>query len=134
MPYAANGKIAENKFDGAIEITSQQYAVALEGMCSGLVVTIDEGFKVSPSKPPEPEPIPIPTPEEQAEAALLQRDQLLRLAAIRIAPLQDAVDEDEATDADIANLKKWKQYRIALNRIDQQPGFPVVVDWPVEPT
>ena len=47
-----------------------------------------------------------------------QRDSLLALAAIRIAPLQDAVDLDDASDEEVALLKKWKQYRVALNRID----------------
>jgi Caudovirales tail fibre assembly protein. len=134
MPYAANDKIAENKFDGAIEITIEQYALALEGMCAGLVVTIDEGFKVSEPTPSEPEPIPELTPEEVVSNAAAQRDQLLRSAATRIAPLQDAVDlGGDASDGDVASLKQWKQYRVALNRIEQQTGFPVTVDWPTAP-
>jgi hypothetical protein len=68
-----------------------------------------------------------------ADEARAQRDSLLSLAAIRIAPLQDAVDIDDATAADVALLKKWKQYRVALNRIQDQAGFPGQVDWPVAP-
>lgn len=75
---------------------------------------------------------------EELEAIIAQahadRDRLLGVAAIRIAPLQDAVDGDEATDAEIVLLKKWKQYRIAVNRINQQPGFPRNITWPVEPS
>ncbi|VVP17308.1 hypothetical protein PS870_03627 [Pseudomonas fluorescens] len=56
-----------------------------------------------------------------------------RGAGIRIAPLQDAVDLGDASDGDVASLKLWKQYRVALNRIEQQTGFPVTVDWPVAP-
>lgn len=69
----------------------------------------------------------------QTADAVGTRDNLIREAATRIAPLQDAVDLGEASDEDMANLKKWKQYRVALNRIDQQSGYPVTIDWPVEP-
>lgn len=50
-----------------------------------------------------------------------------------IAPLQDAVDIDEATDADIALLKAWKKYRVALNRVSEQAGYPLTIDWPAPP-
>lgn len=50
-----------------------------------------------------------------------------------IAPLQDAVDLDEATPAEAALLKDWKRYRIALNRLPEQPGYPAEIDWPAPP-
>lgn len=50
-----------------------------------------------------------------------------------IAPLQDAVDLDEATDAEEALLKEWKRYRVALNRLPDQPGYPAEIDWPAPP-
>ncbi|MFL1475386.1 tail fiber assembly protein [Pseudomonas grimontii] len=78
-------------------------------------------------------PVYLPTPEEMWASAMAKRDSLLSIAAIRIAPLEDAVEEDMATAADVALLKKWKQYRIAVNRIDQRPGFPANIDWPVVP-
>ncbi|WP_338724670.1 tail fiber assembly protein [Pseudomonas tolaasii] len=61
------------------------------------------------------------------------RDGLLRHAATRIAPLQDAVDLGDATSIEEDVLKNWKQYRVALNRIDQQSGYPVAIDWPKAP-
>lgn len=134
MPYAANDKIAEDWFEGSVEIRNDQYAEALEGMCNGLVVTIDEGFKVARPIVPEPLPIPAPTPEELKMMALAQRDQLLAVAAIRIAPLQDAVDLGRATPGAIARLQQWKGYRVDLNEVDQQDGFPLVIDWPVAPS
>lgn len=134
MPYAANDKIAEDWFEGSIEIRTDQYAEALEGMCAGLLVTVDGGFKVAPPIFPEPLPIPAPTPEELAMTAFAQRDQLLAVAAIRIAPLQDAVDLGRATPDAIARLKLWKGYRVDLNEIEQQDGFPLVIDWPVAPS
>jgi hypothetical protein len=77
---------------------------------------------------------PPPSVEELTFLAFNRRDGLLSTAAIRIDPLQDAVDEEEATDEDVARLKAWKQYRIALNRIDQQAGFPATIEWPVTPS
>ena len=78
-------------------------------------------------------PVYVPTPEEVLAAVLTKRDNLLSLAAIRIAPLQDAVDLEEATSAEVALMKKWKQYRIAVNRIQDQSGYPSSIEWPVEP-
>lgn len=74
--------------------------------------------------PPPPPAAPPPTPEQNAAT----RDALLAVAAGRMAPLQDAVDLEEATDAELALLKKWKQYRVALNRVDLSAPA-----WPEEP-
>lgn len=48
-----------------------------------------------------------------------------------IAPLQDAVDLDEATDEETALLKQWKQYRVALNRLDLSTAPDIT--WPDKP-
>ncbi|WP_248794556.1 tail fiber assembly protein [Pseudomonas sp. MWU13-2105] len=74
-----------------------------------------------------------PTPEQVLQSANAQRDALLASAGLRIAPLQDAVDLDVATGADTVNLKLWKQYRVAINRVSEQPGFPATIDWPTPP-
>ena len=132
MPYAANGQISTEPFSDAIEITQEQYAEAVNGMCAGLEVTIDNGFKVAPPLVPEPEP--EPTLGELTAIANGRRDYLLKLAAFRIAPLQDAIDLDSATDADKANLKLWKQYRVDVNRVPDQAGFPTTIDWPAQPS
>ncbi|MNP31824.1 Caudovirales tail fiber assembly protein [compost metagenome] len=50
-----------------------------------------------------------------------------------IDPLQDAVDLEEVTEAEAAELKAWKKYRVALNRVPDQPGYPDTIDWPVAP-
>lgn len=55
------------------------------------------------------------------------RDGLLGIATLAIAPLQDAIDLGEATDNEVAMLKKWKQYRVAVNRMNLtilNPGWP----------
>lgn len=95
----------------------------------GVVVSIgyfyaDDAF----TAPPAP-PAPPPTVTE----VLAQRDALLAFATLRIAPLQDAVDLDDATAAEVAALKAWKQYRVKLSRIELQSGFPTAVAWPAVP-
>ena len=50
-----------------------------------------------------------------------------------IAPLQDAFDLDDATEAEATALKAWKKYRVALSRVPEQPGYPIDIDWPVPP-
>jgi hypothetical protein len=75
--------------------------------------------------------------EAQAVAAidrvLGERDGLLYEAGLRIAPLQDAVDLGTTTEAEQAALLEWKAYRVDLNRIEDQPGFPSEIDWPAQP-
>lgn len=133
MPYAANGKIAEDKFAGSIKISIAQYTEALEGMCAGLVVTIDDGFKVALPEVDEPLTPPLPTPEELRMYALAKRDGLLSRASLRMAPLQDAIDLGSATQEEIARLTLWRQYRVDLNRIELQDGFPMTITWPRAP-
>lgn len=67
--------------------------------------------------------------------AAVQADAAARRAAAdsAIAPLQDAMDIDDATDAEVLALKAWKKYRVALNRLPEQPGYPTDMDWPAPP-
>lgn len=68
-----------------------------------------------------------------AAKVLLDRDEKMREATLRIAPLQDARDLSVATVVEEAALLSWKQYRIDLSRIEQQPGYPLTIDWPLSP-
>lgn len=82
--------------------------------------------------PPDPIPLP-PTYDELEELALSRRDAFLSLAAIRIAPLQDAVDIDVATEEEKASLVLWKKFRVDINRVTLQEGFPEDITWPTQP-
>ncbi|MFY1867530.1 tail fiber assembly protein [Achromobacter xylosoxidans] len=66
-------------------------------------------------------------------AARARRDVLLERATLRMAPLQDAVDLNIATEFERASLSAWKSYRVQLNRVPEQAHYPVTIDWPVEP-
>ncbi|WP_257154448.1 tail fiber assembly protein [Pseudomonas sp. ICMP 8385] len=74
--------------------------------------------------------IPPPSPTEEAQG------EIVRLRAIvdyAIAPLQDAVDIDVASDTDVVALKAWKKYRVALSRVHEQQGYPLKIEWPAVP-
>lgn len=72
--------------------------------------------------------------DEAAEAAARlceaegTKNRLLQIASEKIAPLQDAVDLDEATDKEKASLLAWRKYRVLVNRVDT-----LNPDWPEQP-
>ncbi|EDU0378547.1 tail fiber assembly protein [Salmonella sp. 741265054_HSA] len=56
------------------------------------------------------------------------KNRLLQIASEKVAPLQDAVDLDIATDDEKAQLDEWKKYRVLVNRVDTSNP-----DWPAQP-
>lgn len=68
--------------------------------------------------------------EQHIAEAEQQKQSLLSEAAEAIAPLQDAVDLDIATDEEVAQLTAWKKYRVLLNRIDT--SLAPDIDWPIK--
>ncbi|MDF3858082.1 hypothetical protein P3W70_06980 [Achromobacter denitrificans] len=67
MPYATNGAISRDPIENGLQITDEQYTLALAGMLEGKVVSIDGGFKVE--RPPEPDPeTPQPPTFEELRA------------------------------------------------------------------
>ncbi|MBV4500355.1 tail fiber assembly protein [Pseudomonas shirazensis] len=71
--------------------------------------------------------------EQMLAAVVAEIAQRRASADTAIAPLQDAVDLDEATELEAAALKQWKRYRVALNRLPDQSGYPATIDWPAPP-
>lgn len=92
-----------------------------------VVEMIEDGAEVIDYVGPE---VAQPSPEEVAIGEYTRRR---AIADTRIAPLQDAVDLDDASAQEVAALKAWKQYRVALSRVAGQPGYPDAVEWPVAP-
>lgn len=76
---------------------------------------------------------PVPTDDELKEAALSQRDALLNQANEATAGMADAFLADLLSDADKAMFKAYAAYKLALNKIDKQPGYPTTIDWPTLP-
>ncbi|SDY84548.1 tail fiber assembly protein [Pseudomonas sp. NFIX28] len=78
---------------------------------------------------------------------LLQRAELTAVANSMIEKLQadvnilqDSVELEIATDKEIAalatkkiSLSTWKKYRVLLSRVQEQEGFPTVIEWPEIP-
>ncbi|ALR27233.1 TPA: tail fiber assembly protein [Klebsiella pneumoniae] len=60
-----------------------------------------------------------------------KKQNLMAIASSTIAPLQDAVDIGIATDDEKITLGKWKNYRVALNRLSVTSANSV--DWPAIP-
>ncbi|MCE5993275.1 tail fiber assembly protein [Pseudomonas sp. KCA11] len=75
------------------------------------------------------------TPAQQTEAlALATIAQLRREADQALAPLADAAALDIASESEKAKLKDWQRYRVLLNRVPEQAGWPTEIDWPELPT
>nr|WP_240492373.1 tail fiber assembly protein [Photorhabdus namnaonensis] len=68
--------------------------------------------------------------EQKSKDDHRQRYYLLEQAAIKMAPLQDAIDLGIATDNEITKLMEWKKYRVALNRMDSTAQN---IEWPELP-
>lgn len=75
--------------------------------------------------------------DEGAEKAAQQREaesektRLMQMATNNIAPLQDAVDLDMATDEEVQQLSAWKKYRVLLSRVDTSTAPDIT--WPEQP-
>lgn len=108
-----------------------EVAVTLDGEPADLQHSLTLHVAVD-ELPPQtmPEPVPPADPDQEAQA---QSAQLRAIADYAITPLQDAVDIEEATEEDAARLKAWKKYRVALNRVSEQAGYPEKIDWPAVP-
>ncbi|UPG86866.1 tail fiber assembly protein [Luteibacter aegosomatis] len=78
----------------------------------------------------EAPPAPVLSPEQILATNTATRNRLLEAAGLAIAPLQDAVDLGVASAQDQALLTAWKQFRVAVNRIDLTQPAP---NWPVAP-
>jgi hypothetical protein len=78
-------------------------------------------------------PPPPPTAEEVAKPILFQRDQMALQVSSVILQLQCLAEAEETTSEEKAELATWKQYVRDLARINEQPGFPYIFEWPNSP-
>lgn len=75
-------------------------------------------------------PFPPPTAEEKLETATLNKAALMFVADKAVSKYQDMVDVSDASAEEKAMLKKWKQYRVVLHRLDLAANSIV---WPIVP-
>ncbi|EPM7932181.1 tail fiber assembly protein, partial [Escherichia coli] len=59
------------------------------------------------------------------------KNSLMQVASEHIAPLQDAIDLDIATEEETSLLAAWKTYRVLLHRVDTTVAADI--EWPVAP-
>lgn len=59
------------------------------------------------------------------------KNSLMQVASEHIAPLQDAVDLEIATEEETLLLEAWKKYRVLLNRVDTSTAPDI--EWPALP-
>lgn len=71
--------------------------------------------------------------EQLLASAVAEIAQRRAAADLAIAPLQDAVDLNDASPEEATALKAWKRYRVALNRLPEQTDYPNTIDWPALP-
>lgn len=110
-----------------VEVTEDVYSIyAGVGIPAGKMLGCEAGMPAWVDLPPK-------TTDELAADAQSKRSTALAVATEKIAPLQDAVDLGVATEAETTSLTKWKTYRVLVNRVPTQPGFPTAIDWPSMP-
>ena len=105
-------------------------SVAKDGEPADLLHSIT--LHVAVEELPTPEP-PEPVPADPLQQAHEEAARLRAIADTAIAPLQDAVDLEEATELEAALLKEWKRFRVTLNRLPDQEGYPNDITWPALP-
>lgn len=124
----AGASVVTSFADGVLAVS-----VAKEGEPADLLHSITLHVSVEDLPPIEIPLLPDPGPADLLEQILDEAARRRGVADAAIAPLQDAVDLDEATEIEAALLKEWKRYRVALNRLPDQPGYPDQIDWPALP-
>lgn len=124
----AGATVATSFADGVLLVS-----VAKDGEPADLLHSITLHVSVEDLPPPD---LPPPQEPEPADALALAHAEIAQRRAVAdaaIIPLQDAVDLGIATDAEVGLMTEWKLYRVALNRLPDQPGFPNEIDWPAPP-
>ncbi|WP_047679908.1 MULTISPECIES: tail fiber assembly protein [Xenorhabdus] len=74
---------------------------------------------------------PPPTPAQLQQQSEHEKQYWMGVAKDKIAPLQDAVDLNMATDEEKSALIVWRKYRVLLNRVDCSTAPDI--DWPEQP-
>ena len=107
-------------------ITNQEYAeAAIKANEAGKALKIKDGKLIFI----EPEPMRL-TNEQIITQNQHIKESLLKEANSEIDILNDKIEFDDATDDDVAMLKKWKLYRINLKKLDTSD---INVIFPIKP-
>jgi len=93
--------------------------------------------------PAEYTPLPFPGPYfvwngaewalDVAASVQAQRNQLMDAANQATAGMSDAYIAGLLSTEDAKTFKAFAAYKVALSKIEQQPGYPTSIDWPISP-
>lgn len=111
--------------EDVVSITDDAWQKLCDGQAAGKVITATATGKPRLSDPP------APTEQELIVQAEDKKNALRADADYIIQPLQDAEDEDIATESEKALLSQWKVYRVQLSRVDTSAPSDIV--WPQMP-
>lgn len=91
--------------------------------------TVVEGYSYEDGvfNPPK---VYLPTQQEVFNRNKQYQEMLLSASALKLAPLQYAVDLEMATAEESALLLSWKRYSVYVNRVDLTKISP---EWPTQP-
>nr|WP_312975974.1 tail fiber assembly protein [Atlantibacter hermannii] len=104
-------------------LPEEGYAVETDGTV-GIGWTYDGEVFTAP-------PVDLPTHAELVFATEQEKQYRMTVANDRIAPLQDAVDLNMATDEEVRLLNAWKKFRVLVNRVDTNKAPDI--QWPSQP-
>lgn len=107
-----------------VEVADEDYERLMRVPSDGLVIVSGENGYPETSAPP-----PLSADETKARNVSI-RDSLLATAALRIAPLQDAIELELASQGESEFLLAWRRYRVDVNRVDVMVANP---SWPPPP-
>lgn len=108
-----------------VRVADDDYAALMEGQANGKVIVPDKNCYPVLSDPP------APTHDELLTQASTQKAALMKAAGETITPLEDAEELGIMTGNEVEALKRWRLYRVMLNRLDisTAPDIP----WPEIP-
>lgn len=109
--------------ENSVEITYEYHNELLQKQTLGLEIQPDKnGYPVALER--------VLSDEERIYRNESKKQQLINEAIQKIALLQDIIDLNKQESNEEDMLKKWKQYRILLTRIDTNQ---LDVKWPEQP-
>ena len=112
-------------FDDAVEISADIYAEFSQSAPVGKMLGAnDQGY---PSWVDSPQP----SHNELVSQANSKKSQLKSVADSEIEWRQDAIDDKNANEKEIADLTAWRKCRVALMRIDTSKAPDI--EWPTAP-
>lgn len=110
----------QNIPNDAVQLQGNDYDALMAATAAGKTIMVDDkGY-------PYAADMPLPDEPEMAVLMREERDRRLLLTVDTMNPMR-------WDDLSAEQKQAWKDYRVALLDVPEQPGFPYNIDWPVPP-